>query len=70
MHLKLKNPQILKFLVEESEICEILIVKLGYYYSSLPKDIDLIGNSEMTNNYLENGDDEDNKYLNWLNLLE
>lgn len=29
MHLKLNNTQILKFIVEESEICEILIIKLG-----------------------------------------
>lgn len=32
MHLKLNNKQILKYVVEESEICVILVIKLGQYY--------------------------------------
>jgi hypothetical protein len=67
MHLKLNNSQILKYIVEESEICVILIVKLGYYYTALPKEIDLINNYEVTELY---PDDEDSKYLCLLNLLE
>jgi len=45
----------------------ILIVKLGYYYTALPKEIDMITNHEVTELYPE---DEDSKHLCYLNLLE
>lgn len=36
MHLKLNNQEVLRYIVEESEICVILIAKLGYYFQALP----------------------------------
>jgi hypothetical protein len=48
MHLKLNNKEILNYIVEESEICVILVIKLGNYYNSLPSEIDLIQNNEVS----------------------
>mmetsp|Transcript_41773 Transcript_41773/g.40119 ORF Transcript_41773/g.40119 Transcript_41773/m.40119 type:complete len:132 (+) Transcript_41773:767-1162(+) len=67
LHLKLNDRQILKYLVEESEICVILVIKLGNFYQSTPQETDLISNGDVSELYPE---DEDSKNLNWLNLLE
>lgn len=48
MNLKMDNKTILRYIMEESEICEILAIRLSQYYSSLPKEIDLISNNEET----------------------
>ena len=36
MNLKLNNTEVLRYIVEESDICLILITKLAYYFSALP----------------------------------
>jgi len=40
--LKQPSPEILRYIVEESEICEILIAKLTEYYTLLPTEVELI----------------------------
>ena len=60
MHLKLNDKQILKYMVEESEICELLISKLADIYQKLPKEIDLLTNPEMDEEF---PDDADSKYI-------
>ena len=57
----------LKLFIEETEIFEILIVKFSEYYKMLPETLSLIFNNEISDKYLENEQDERN--LNWLNLL-
>lgn len=32
MHLKLNNKDVLRYIMEDSEICVILIAKLSYYF--------------------------------------
>jgi hypothetical protein len=41
VHMKHPDFSILKYLVEESYICEILIVKMTYYFDLIPRDIEL-----------------------------
>ncbi len=60
MHLKLNNEEVLRYIVEESDICVILIAKLSYYFSVLPPEVELISNNEVTEQYPE---DEDSKFL-------
>lgn len=67
MNLKMDNKNVLKYIMEESEICEILTIRLSQYYSSLPREIDLISNNEVTSQY---PDEDEGKFLSWLNLLE
>jgi hypothetical protein len=47
MHLKLNNHEVLRYIVEESEICVILIAKLSYYFAALPPEVELISNNEV-----------------------
>lgn len=48
MHMKLNNTEVLRYIVEESDICVILVAKLAYYFSALPPEVDLISNNEVT----------------------
>jgi len=47
MHLKLNNHEVLRYVVEESDICVILVAKLCYYFSTLPFEVELISNNEV-----------------------
>ncbi|CDW80011.1 UNKNOWN [Stylonychia lemnae] len=67
MHLKLNNQEVLRYIVEESEICVILVAKLGYYFQALPQEVDLISNNKVVSQYPE---DEESKFLAQLNLNE
>eukprot|EP00347_Sterkiella_histriomuscorum_P013006 403366373 len=67
MHLKLSNKDVLRYIMEESEICVILIAKLNQFFQSLPYEVELISNNQVTSQYPE---DEDSKYLAQLNLHE
>jgi hypothetical protein len=48
VHMKHPSFQILKYLVEESYICEILIIKLTAYQDMLPKDLELKKNHKSS----------------------
>ncbi len=67
LQLKLNNQEVLRYIVEESEICVILVAKLSYYFQALPPEVELFSNNEVTEQYPE---DEDSKYLAQLNLFE
>jgi len=45
MHLKLNSKDVLRYIMEESEICVILVAKLCYYFQTLPIEVDLISNN-------------------------
>lgn len=56
MHLKLNNKEVLRYVIEESDICVILVAKLGYYFTLLPFEVELISNNEVLQQYPEEDD--------------
>jgi hypothetical protein len=66
-HLKLNNKEVLRYVIEESNICVVLVAKLGYYFSTLPFEVELISNNEVLQQYPE---EDDLKFLAQLSLNE
>ena len=67
LQLRLQNSEVLDYIYFESDICSHLIMKLGYYFEMLPKEVELFDNLQNTSLYPE---DEDSKYLAQLDLYE
>lgn len=67
LQLKLNNQEILRYIVEESEISVYLINKLSFFFQALPQEVELLPNNHVLQQY---PDDEDTKYQPILNLHE
>lgn len=67
IQLKLNHQEVLRYIVEESEISVILIAKLSFFFQALPLEVELFSNIEVTSLYPE---DEESKYVAQLDLFE
>jgi hypothetical protein len=54
--LRLESPTVNTFITEESELTQILAVKLGFYLSSLPMEVELLSNKEVFSQFPEEDD--------------
>lgn len=48
IQLKLNHQEVLRYIVEESEISVILIAKLSFFFQALPLEVELLQNAEIT----------------------
>ena len=61
------NRDVQTYIEDESDIASILSIKLGYYFISLPKEVELLSNEDVTSQYPE---EDDIKYMGQLDLNE
>lgn len=60
LQMKISNKQLRNYILEESEFSEIIVTKLGFYFSSLPREVELLSNLMVTSQYPE---EEDTRYM-------
>jgi hypothetical protein len=59
------NRDVQAFIEDESELAQILIVKLAFFFMTLPREVELLANKDVTSQYPE---EEDTRYMGQLDL--
>lgn len=61
------NRDVQAYIEDESEFAQIIIVKFGFYFMTLPREVELLANQDVTSQYPE---EEDTRYMGQLDLNE